>query len=139
MSAIDRDSDGDGFPDMPAGKRRRVFIHGLELIGSIGVYEHEKRYEQRIVVSVDLEVRDTYDGRSDRIGEVYDYDHAIAAVKRIVTAGHVNLLETLAERIADACLEGDGVEQVKVRLEKPDVLPACRAVGIEITRRRADC
>ena len=136
MSAIDRDSDGDSYPDTPAGPIRRVFIHGLELIASIGVYEHEKRYEQRIVVSIDLEVRDTYDGRSDRIGDVYDYDHAIAAVKRIVTAGHVNLLETLAERIAEACLAGDGVEGITVRLEKPDVLPACKAVGIEIRRRR---
>jgi 7,8-dihydroneopterin aldolase/epimerase/oxygenase len=67
---------------------------------------------------------------------VYDYDAAIATAKRMVAQGHVNLLETLAERIAEGCLTHPHVVTVTVRLEKPDVLPACRAVGIEIVRGR---
>ena len=73
---------------------------------------------------------------SDRIGDVYDYDEAIGTVKRAVMAGHVNLLETLAERIAEGCLDNRIVSQVTVRIEKPDILPACRAVGIQISRRQ---
>jgi 7,8-dihydroneopterin aldolase/epimerase/oxygenase len=115
---------------------RRVFVRGLELIGSIGVYEHEKRYEQRIVVSLDLDVQDDYDGRSDQIDHVYDYDHAIATVRAAVDAGHTNLIETLAERIAEGCLDDKRVLKARVTIEKPDVLPSCRAVGIEITRSR---
>jgi 7,8-dihydroneopterin aldolase/epimerase/oxygenase len=115
---------------------RRVFVRGLELIGSIGIYEHEKRYEQRIVVSLELGVRDDYAGTTDRIDDVYDYDHAIRAVKSTVASGHFNLIETLAERIAAACLEDRKVLTARVRIEKPDVLPACRAVGIEIVRPR---
>ena len=136
MSAIDRNSDFEDAGAPAAVGMRRVFVRGLELIGSIGIYEHEKRYEQRIVVSVELDVRDHYDGQSDRIGDIYDYDEAIGAVKRIVTAGHTNLLETLAERIADACLQNPVVMRLTVRIEKPDILPECRAVGIEITRSR---
>jgi 7,8-dihydroneopterin aldolase/epimerase/oxygenase len=119
-----------------AGQPRRVFVQGLELIGSIGVYEHEKRYEQRIVVSLDLDVQDDYDGRSDLIDDVYDYDHAIATIRAAVDAGHTNLIETLAERIAEGCLEDRRVTTARVRIEKPDVLPSCRAVGVEITRKR---
>jgi dihydroneopterin aldolase len=121
-----------------AGARapRHVFITGLELIGSIGVYEHEKRYEQRIVVSLDLLVHDAYDGRSDSIADVYDYDIAIRAVKDTVGSGHFNLIETLAERIAERCLSDRSIRTVTVRIEKPDVLPACRAVGVAITRHR---
>jgi 7,8-dihydroneopterin aldolase/epimerase/oxygenase len=115
---------------------RRVFVRGLELIGSIGVYEHEKRYEQRIVVSLELDVHDDYDGRSDSIDHVYDYDHAIATVRAAVDAGHTNLIETLAERIAEGCLGDQRVLTARVTIEKPDVLPSCRAVGIEISRRR---
>ena len=115
---------------------RRVFVRGLELIGSIGVYEHEKRYEQRIVVSLELDVHDDYDGRSDLIADVYDYDHAIATVKAAVDAGHTNLIETLAERIAEGCLGDRRVLTARVAIEKPDVLPSCRAVGIEIVRHR---
>jgi 7,8-dihydroneopterin aldolase/epimerase/oxygenase len=136
VNAIDRDSDFDDATPLSAKGLRRVLVRGLELIGSIGIYEHEKRYEQRIVVSLDLSVHDHYDGRTDRIGDVYDYDEAIGTVKRIVAAGHTNLLETLAERIAEGCLADGAVAAVTVRIEKPDVLPNCRAVGIEITRGR---
>jgi dihydroneopterin aldolase len=113
---------------------RLVFISALELIGSVGVYEHEKRYEQRLVVSLELGVVDDYDGRSDQLARVYDYDQAIAAVKETVAEGHVNLVETLAERIAARCLADARVRSARVRIEKPDVLPACRAIGIEIVR-----
>ncbi len=115
---------------------RRVLIEGFEMIGSVGVYEHERRYEQRIVVSLDLEVMDDYDGVSDELGAVYDYDQAIKAVRTTVESRHFNLLETLAERIAEACLAHPHVASITVRIAKPDVLIACRAVGIEIQRRR---
>ena len=115
---------------------RRVFVQDYELIGSVGVYEHERRYEQRIVVSLDIEVEDHYDGRSDDLAGVYDYDHAIKAVRHTVESTHFNLLETLAERIAEACLLAPAVLGIRVRIAKPDVLIACRAVGIEIARRR---
>jgi dihydroneopterin aldolase len=116
---------------------RSIFIRGLELIASVGVYEHEKRYEQRLVVSLLLTVDDGYDGLSDRLEHVYDYDAAIAAVKGTVAEGHVHLIETLAERIAARCLADPRVLKTRVRIEKPDVLPACRGIGIEIERTSA--
>lgn len=129
--------DGGATPGkVAAGTSRLVFVEGYELIGSVGVYEHERRYEQRIVVSLELAVRDSYDGASDELGGVYDYDHAIAAVRATVEGRHFNLLETLAERIAEACLADADVGSVKIRIAKPDVLIACRAVGIEIFRAR---
>jgi len=132
----------DNFEDLTAARdasrpARRVFIDRLEVVGSVGVYEHEHRYEQRVVVSLALDVADTYDGRSDRISAVYDYDRAISAVRQTVEAGHTNLIETLAERIAERCLADASVQGVTVRIDKPDVIANCRAVGIEITRRRA--
>ena len=115
---------------------RRVFVEGYELIGSVGVYEHERRYEQRVVVSLDLTVEDGYDGGSDDIGAVYDYDEAIRAIRETLESGHFNLLETLAERIATRCLANPSVRSTTVRIAKPDVLIACKAVGIEIIRNK---
>lgn len=122
----------------PADRKphRRVFVRDLELMASVGVYEMEKRYEQRLVVSLDLWVTDDYDGRSDALGDVLDYAAVIAGVRSIVETGHTNLIETLAERIAAACLADRRVASVVVRLEKPDIVPGCRSVGIEIVRRR---
>lgn len=116
---------------------RRVFVVDYELIGSVGVYEHERHYEQRVVVSLDLTVEDGYDGHSDEIAGVFDYDHAIKAIRETVESRHFNLLETLAETISARCLDHQSVTAATVRIAKPDVLIACRAVGIEIVRRRA--
>jgi 7,8-dihydroneopterin aldolase/epimerase/oxygenase len=115
---------------------RRVFVRDLEIVASVGVFEHEKRYEQRIIISADLLVRDDYDGRSDRLSDVLDYGKMVDGIVRLVQSEHVNLIETLAERIAGQCLTDARVESVRVRIEKPDVMQSCRSVGIEIERRR---
>ncbi len=120
-----------------SGRRRRVFIEQLELMGSIGVYEHEHRDRQPVIVSVSLQVLDNYDGVSDKLADVYDYDSAVRAIRQTVRAGHFNLIETLAEHIANEILSDSNVICVRVRIEKPAVLTACRSLGIEIEREKA--
>lgn len=120
-----------------ASGRRRVFVRDLEIVASVGVYEHEKRYEQRVIVSVELDVEDGYDGRSDRLEHVLDYGAVVDSIARIVQAEHVHLLETLAERIAADLLSDPRVTSARVRIEKPDILPQVKSVGIEIERARA--
>jgi dihydroneopterin aldolase len=129
-------------PPPTSGKRqgqtgiRRVFVRDFEIVASIGVFEHEKRYEQRILLSADLAVRDDYDGVSDRLEDVLDYSTLVEGIALLVQQEHVNLLETLAERIARHCLADRRVDSVRVRIEKPDALPMCRSVGVEIERSR---
>jgi dihydroneopterin aldolase len=120
----------------PARVPRRVFVRELELMASVGIFEVEKRYEQRIVVSVDLDVIDDYDGTSDRLDAVVDYGWIVAAVRGIVDGSHFHLIETLAERIAEACLAEPRALSARITIEKPDILPGCRSVGIAIERRR---
>jgi 7,8-dihydroneopterin aldolase/epimerase/oxygenase len=115
---------------------RRVFVHDLEIVASIGVYEHEKRYEQRVLISADLWVRDDYDGVSDRLADVLDYGKVLDDIIRLAQSEHVHLNETLAERIARQCLTDARVERVRVSIAKPDVTRSCRSVGIEIERER---
>ena len=117
---------------------RRVFVRDLELMARVGIYEVEKRYVQRIVVSVDLTVFDDYDGVSDRLEDVVDYGRIVGAIRSIVDSEHFHLIETLAERIAAASLEDKRILGALVTVEKPDILPGCRSVGIAIERRRRD-
>lgn len=124
-------------PRLHASGQRKVFVRELELMAHVGVYEVEQRYEQRLLASIDLDVADAYDGKSDRIADVLDYGAVARSVQRIVEAEPVKLLETLAERIAQAWLDDPRVQAVRVRLEKPDILPNCRSIGIEIERKRA--
>jgi dihydroneopterin aldolase len=117
---------------------RRVFVHGLELMASVGIFEIEKRYEQRVRVSIDLDVVDGYDGDSDQLADVFDYGPVITKARSIVESGHFQLIETLAEHIARACLLDVRVKLVRVKIEKPDIIPGCQSVGIAIERTRVD-
>jgi 7,8-dihydroneopterin aldolase/epimerase/oxygenase len=119
-----------------APRLRRVFVQDLEVVASIGVYEHEKRYEQRVLISADLWVRDDYDGRSDRLADVLDYGKVVDDIVMLVQSEHVNLIETLAGRIACQCLVDPRVEGVRVQIAKPDVARSFKSVGIEIERWR---
>jgi 7,8-dihydroneopterin aldolase/epimerase/oxygenase len=121
---------------LPESGRRMVFVRDLEIVVSIGVLAHEKRYEQRVLISVELVVHDAYDGKSDRLEHVLDYSRVIDGITLLVQGEHFNLLETMAERVAQHCLADPCVESVRVRIEKPDIMPSCRSVGIEIERRR---
>jgi dihydroneopterin aldolase len=135
MSAIHPKSQRrDAHPESRAARLRRLFVRDLEIVASVGVHEHEKRYEQRVLISADLWVRDDYDGRSDRLADVLDYSKVVDDIVMLVESEHVNLLETLAERIAGQCLADGRVQRVRVRIEKPDVARSFKSVGIEIER-----
>ena len=111
---------------------RRMFIRDLEILASIGIYEEEKRAPQRIVINVDLVVEEG--PADDRIESVVSYEEVVKAIEAIVAKGHVNLVETLAERIVAFCLSDARVLQATVRVEKPDIISNARSVGVEIER-----
>lgn len=123
---------------------RHVFLRDLLLQAAIGVYAQEQGRTQRIRVNVDLGVTD--DGARglsrpsvgrDDLARVVDYAAVADTVRKIVGAGHVQLVETLAERLAEACLEDARVQIARVRVEKLDVLPDGASAGVEVERRRA--
>jgi dihydroneopterin aldolase len=119
---------------------RHVFVRDLELMAVVGVLEHEKKQAQKIVISVDLTVREGGEGGEgldDRLENVVCYGQVVDNIKSIIARGHVNLIETLAEMIAASALEDKRVLAARVRIEKPDIIPECASVGIEIERLQA--
>ncbi len=115
---------------------RHVFVRDMLLQAAIGVYPHEHQGTQRVRVNVDLAVQEAGDGL-DRLDQVLDYEQVVEAVRRIAKAGHTRLVETLAERIAAACLEDARVLTVRVRVEKLDVFADTGSVGVELERRKS--
>jgi dihydroneopterin aldolase len=124
---------------------RHVFLRDMVLPASIGVLAHEHAAPQRIRVNVDLGVED--DGAlalsrvpvgRDELSRVVDYGQIANHVRHIVAAGHVRLVETLAERIAEACLTDPRVHLARIRVEKLDVFPDATSAGVEIERRQAN-
>jgi dihydroneopterin aldolase len=119
-----------------AARLRHVFVKDLEVDALLGIYPEEKARPQRIIVNIDLSVKEGNDPTSDDIKNVVSYEIVVKKVERIVAQGHVNLVETLAELIALACLKDTRVVAARVRIEKPDVIKNARSVGVEIERAR---
>jgi dihydroneopterin aldolase len=119
--------------DAEAGLRH-VFVRDLVFPARIGVHAHEKGGPQRIRLNLDLGVRESGVDLGDRLENVVCYEAVIDRVRAIVAEGHVNLVETLAERIAQACLEDARVRRTVVRIEKLDVFPEATSVGVTIER-----
>ncbi len=112
----------------------RVFVHDLVISVSIGAYDFEQDIPQKVRFNIDVDVRRT--GRqAEDMRDVFSYDVIVDAVRLILSRGHVALVETLAEQIADALLVHPRVIAVQVRVEKLDVVDGC--VGVELTRERA--
>ncbi len=115
---------------------RHVFVRDLELNVEIGVHRHERRRSQAVRINIDLTVAEGPTPIDDRLENVVDYETIVQGVKTIVAAGHINLVETLAERVAGLCLSDARVEAARVRIEKLHVLPDAASVGVEIERVR---
>jgi 7,8-dihydroneopterin aldolase/epimerase/oxygenase len=113
---------------------RQVFVRDLVLHCLIGVYRHERDGAQRVRVNLDLTVFERPDPIDDKLSNVLSYEGLIIKVRALAGAGHVNLVETLAERIAAMCLAEADVSVAKVRVEKLDVFADASSVGIEISR-----
>ncbi|MBF0373256.1 MAG: dihydroneopterin aldolase [Alphaproteobacteria bacterium] len=112
---------------------RHVFVRDLVLSCSIGVYVHERKGPQRVRINLDMAVREA-GVVGDDLANVVCYDTIVARMRLIAGAGHLNLVETLAERIADMCLEDPRVRMARVRVEKLDVFPDATSAGVEIER-----
>ena len=114
---------------------RHVFIRNLEVLAQIGIYGHEQGKHQPVRINVDLAVEDVI-LVEDKLDKVVDYAGIEQAIRAIVNAGHINLAETLAERIAQASFADPRVKTARVRVEKLHALPGAESAGVEIEREQ---
>ena len=112
----------------------RLFVRDLVLSARVGINEGEADRRQRLIVSIDVFVERGADPLADDINLVVSYDRFIEAARTVAAGPHINLVETVAERIAAACLDEPGVRRVLVRVEKPDAVEDAGSVGTEIER-----
>lgn len=113
-------------------------VRGIECFGHHGVLEFERREGQTFVIDLTLGLDTTPAAASDDLRDTVDYGSLVASVQAAVETDPVDLIETLAQRIAGVCLSDDRVEWVSVTVHKPDApIEATFAdVALTITRRR---
>ena len=111
-----------------------VLIRNLEVLARIGVHGHEQGKPQPVRINVTLTAKNA--PADDRLENAIDYEAVTETIRALATAGHINLAETLAERIAASCMEDPRVVKARIRVEKLHALPGAEAAGVEIERTR---
>ena len=115
----------------------RITLRGLRAFGRHGVYAEERALGQHFVVDVELMLDAAVAARSDDVGDTVHYGELAAEVVRVVEGEPVNLLETLAGRIADVCLGHPRVEAVEVTVHKPEAPVGVALDDVSVTIQRS--
>lgn len=112
-------------------------ILGIECFAHHGVFEFERREGQVFRIDLVLGVDTRPAAASDDLQDTVDYGSLVAAVKAAVERDPVDLIETLAQRIADVCLLDSRVEWVRVTVHKPDAPIEATFADVALTIRRS--
>jgi dihydroneopterin aldolase len=125
----------EGIPDQVD----RLTVRGIEAVGHHGVLDSERRDGQVFVADLVLGLDTREAARRDDLQETVDYGSLVAKVKSAIEADPVDLIETLAQRIADVCLADERVQWTEVTVHKPDapIEATFSDVALTINRRRS--
>jgi dihydroneopterin aldolase len=117
----------------------RIGLRGLRVRGYHGVLPTEREHGQEFVVDVDLEVDTRWASATDELSDTVDYAALSERIAAVVSGDPVNLIETLAARLADVCLTDPHVRAVTVEVHKPDapVSVAVDDITVRIRREQA--
>ena len=102
-----------------SGSDDRIEILGITGVGYHGVFAQERRDGQEFRVDVTLSTDMRRAAASDDLADTVDYGTIAQAVHAVITGEPVDLIETLAQRIAEECLAAEGVRRVEVAVHKP--------------------
>lgn len=119
--------------DLPCDQ---ILIEALVLPVEIGVFDFEYGQEQSVRFDLIVDIEPLAAEASHETHNIVRYDHIVSDIKTIINEGHIDLVETLAERIAAASLLHERVRQVCVTVAKLEAIDEARSVGVRITRRK---
>lgn len=111
-----------------------IFIDELRLSTLIGIYPREKAMPQTIELSLQIGIPPARSGASDAIGDTIDYAAVVDRLRGELTVRHFNLLETLADHVAELLLKDFGASWVRVSIAKIGMMRGVRRVGVIIER-----
>lgn len=115
-----------------------VFLRGLEIEAVIGIWEWERRIRQKVRIDLEMGVDIPRAAAGDRIEDTLNYKSVAKRVQEFVGASSFQLVETLAERIAEIVLTEFDVPWLRLTVNKPGAIRGARDVGVCIRRSRAE-
>jgi len=114
----------------------RISLHGLRVRGNHGVYDFERRDGQDFVVDVELELDLAKAAASDDVADTVHYGELAGRLVEVIAGDPVNLIETLADRLAAVCLADARVTAATVTVHKPQAPISHEFADVAVTVRR---
>ena len=119
-------------PDDLGVRSARILLDGFAVQADIGFHEFEIGVPQRLLVTVEIWLKDLAAPADDDPNQAWNYDFLRTEVEEIAGSRRWNLQETLAHAIFNRVAAFRGIRALRVRLSKPDVYPDAHGVGVEI-------
>ncbi|MEW5790907.1 MAG: dihydroneopterin aldolase [Pseudomonadota bacterium] len=115
-----------------------LFLRELKVEAIIGIYDWERQIKQPLLIDLDMAADVARAAATDRVEDTVNYKDIAKRLIAFVEESQFQLVETLAERIADIVLNEYGVRWVRVTLHKPGAIRGSRDVGVQIERGQRD-
>ncbi len=111
-----------------------IFLRELKIETLIGVYEWEKRVPQTLQLDLEIALPSSRAGQSDNIKDALNYADIVRHIQDVLSSRHFNLLEALAEHLAQILLNDFKAPWVRVSVAKLNAIRGSKMVGISIER-----
>lgn len=112
----------------------KVFIKGLHIQTTIGFFQWEKEIKQTLVIDVAMAWDTASAAENDELAKTLDYAEISVAIEKFANDNPVDLLETLAERMANFLMTQFHIPWLKLTIGKPGAVHNATTVGVEIER-----
>ena len=113
-----------------------IFINELKVKTKLGVPAWERMLAQTIILDIEIGYDLAKAGNSDAIADTIDYGAVVARIHDTLKEHSFQLVEALAEHVAQLILKEFKAESVKVKVAKPAILPGLKALGVVIERSK---
>lgn len=114
--------------------RDRVLIEGLTVLTTIGVYEWEKTIKQKLILDLEIAWDNKPAGESDNVSFCLDYFVVSQTITQFIESSKFELIECVAERVAEIVIKQFSVTWLKVKVSKPNAIANARNVAVTIER-----
>ena len=115
-----------------------IYLNDLRIETTIGIYDWERRTRQTVILDIEMGADISKAAASDNIEDTLDYKAVAKRVMAFVGESEFELVETLAERIADILLNEFSIPWCRLRLNKQGAVKGVRDVGVVIERGRRE-
>ena len=112
----------------------KIFLHELKVETIIGIWEWERKIRQTVIIDLEMSADIARAAATDDVADTLNYKSVAKRIQSFVADSSFQLVETLAERIAEIIRGEFGVAWVKVTVHKPGAIRGSRDVGVMIER-----